>query len=959
MKVNDKIHGFTVESERALPEVSGRMFLLSHEKSGAKLAFLARPDKNKTFSIAFRTIPEDDTGVFHILEHSVLCGSDKYPVKEPFVELLKGSLNTFLNALTYQDRTVYPVSSRNDKDFLNLINVYLDAVFYPAAAKNPNVFRQEGWHYEYDEKSDTLTRNGVVFNEMKGAYASPDEVGGMALYRALFPNTLYKHDSGGAPEAVPTLTYEDFVNAHRRYYHPSNSLIFLDGDINEEETLSLIDSYLSDFDKINVDADIPTQAPVDGGTATVKYEIAEEGDSKARLLLGYVFSDFSNKVDSSAFSVISSALAATNESPLKKALLDTGLCEDMSIGISSSKQNVITVEIKNAREDSLDELERVFSDTVRKIAAEGIDRELLTATLNSAEFKIRERDYGSFPKGVAFALSAYGSWLYGGDPAEPIVTEDTFKALRERLDGNYYENLLLSATVECPHKARVVMLPDATLGEQNARREKEELFAVRQGMSDEQIDTIKREQKALEEWQATEDTKEKLDTLPSLTLDDLTYESDAAPADVKTVLEREVIHCDVDTSGITYLKLYFDISDLSEKELFLSGLLSSLLTNLKTQHRSALELQNAIKANLGSLSVTVTVNTKHGRTSPAVCIFASVLDSNKKALLDILSEVALFTLFEDGAVIKNIVLQNKASMEEAIASNGIDVALSRVMASIDSDGAIKEYIGGYEAYLGYKEYARDFDKNEKKIKSGLLSLAKKIFTKERLTVAYTGTRDEKFEQDVINLLPSDGIIPAPCEIKPFAPFSEGIAIPSRVGYAVLGADGGSTARKLLGSLRVARSILSYEYLWNVIRVMGGAYGTGFITRKSGSILFYSYRDPSPEESVEKYKKSSDFLRGMAEEKLPLTKFIIGAIGEYDVLTTPRTLGEQAIWDYLNGWSREDDEALRRSMIETDHAALVKIADLIDDIAPRASVSVVAGKEQLSKFKAPLDKILSI
>ena len=959
MKVNDKICGFKIESERELCEVSGKMYLATHEKSGAKLAFLSRPDKNKTFSIAFRTIPEDDTGVFHILEHSVLCGSEKYPVKEPFVELLKGSLNTFLNALTYQDRTVYPISSRNDKDFYNLISVYLDAVLYPLAAKNPNIFRQEGWHYEYDENNDTLTRNGVVFNEMKGAYSSPDEVSGMALYRALFPDALYKYDSGGAPEAIPSLTYEDFVNAHARYYHPANSLIFLDGDIDAEKTLGLIDSYLSKFDKIDIKADIPTQPAVDGGTVTVKYETAAADGAKARLLLGYVFSDYANKLDSSAFSVLSSALVGTNEAPIKKAILDTGLCEDMSVGISTSKQGVISVEFKNAREEDLEVLEATFTDAVRKIANEGIDRELLTATLNTIEFKMRERDYGSFPKGVAFALSAYGSWLYGGDPADHILTEDTLKALRERLDGDYYERLLLSATVDCPHRARVIMLPDATLGEENARREREELLAIRKAMSDEEIERIKSEEAALKAWQATVDSKENLDTLPYLTLDDLTYDCDTREAQISRVCDREVIHADEDTSGITYLKLMFDTSDLTPEEHFLSGLLDALLMNLKTERRSALALQSAIKTNLGSLSVSTTASTKNGRTTPALAITASVLDSKKAALIDIVGEVALTTLFDDGALIKNIILQTKAAMEEAIAANGLDFALGRVAASISAEGVLKEYTGGYEAYLGYKSLAASFDERAEDIKASLAALARKIFTRDRLSVAYTGIRDENFEKSLIDIFPSDGVCPGVCEIKPLGKTSEGIAAPSRVGYAVLGGDGGSGAAELLGALRVARSILSYEYLWNVIRVMGGAYGTGFVTRKSGQILFYSYRDPSPEASLEKYREAGNFLRGLAEEKAPLTKFIIGAMGEYDILTTPRTRGEQAVWDYLNGWTKEDDTALREGMVKTDHDTLVRLADLIDSLCDSASVAVVAGKEQLAEFKSPLEKILTI
>ncbi len=478
MKINDRLHGFTVTAITEVTEISAALIEMRHEKSGARLNFLDREDENKTFAITFKTIPEDSTGVFHIIEHSVLCGSEKYPVKEPFVELLKGSLNTFLNAMTFPDKTMYPIASRNDKDFLNLMSVYLDAVLHPAILKNPNIFRQEGWHYLLDGKGGALTRSGVVLNEMKGAFSSPDELAMHHITNMLYKDTCYKYESGGKPDVISELTYEDFLAAHAKYYHPSNSEIFLDGSVDLDSALSLIDSFLAPYDKHDMETKIPDQAPLTPQFREIEYETAsgESPKNKTRLELGYMFSRFSDQEGGIAASVLLDAVCSTNEAPLKKVLLASGLCEDMSIlPYDSVKQNSVIIDFRNVKDGKCDELYKLFTSTVERLAKDGIDKSLLTASLNSHEFKSREKDFGTLPHGIIYAMSILESSLYGGNPAQNLSFGKSYAAIREKLSGDYFEKLLLSMFVENEHRATLIMKPSATLGEENARREAAEL----------------------------------------------------------------------------------------------------------------------------------------------------------------------------------------------------------------------------------------------------------------------------------------------------------------------------------------------------------------------------------------------------------------------------------------------------------------------------------------------------
>ncbi len=962
MKINEKLHGFTVNKITEIDEISAVLVEMTHKKSGAKLNFLDREDENKTFSIAFKTIPEDSTGVFHIIEHSVLCGSEKYPVKEPFVELLKGSLNTFLNAMTFPDKTMYPVASRNDKDFLNLISVYLDAVLHPAILTNPNIFRQEGWHYELDGEDGVLTRSGVVLNEMKGAFSSPDELAGYHITNMLYADTCYSYESGGKPDVIPELTYDAFLEAHKKYYHPSNSEIFLDGSVDLDAALSLIDSFLAPYDAVNMRIDIPDQKPLPPQRRVVEYEIAEgeSPENKTRLELGYMFSSYSDQESVIAASILLDAICSSNESPLKKALLNSGLCEDVGfIPYDSVKQNSITVDFRNVKDGRCDELYELFVNTVRKLAADGIDKNMLTASLNSSEFKSREKNYGTLPHGIIYAMSVLESSLYGGDPAQNLSFGKSYASIRQKLNGDYFEKLLLSLFADNTHMATLIMTPSATLGKENAKRDAEALEKIKSSMSDEELKDIIDTDRALKEWQKTPDSEDGLKTIPALAISDIKAEVERIPQDVSLTDGVTTLTHNISTNGITYSELIFDITDLDENDIFDLRLLNSLLINVDTESYTALELQNKIKGELGSFGVSTLPITRDGKTKYYLVVSASALDSQKNFIPVITKEVLYTSVYTNKEVIKNIVRQMKIASEESFVSSGHLAAFRRASAYSSVESTIDEYYSGYEAHLKIKELDKSFDEVFDSLSLRLKKLSERIFTKERVIASLTGEPDPEFIRTLLSTVRCSGTFDPSSSIKPLGIRREGILIPAQVGYASVAMNLDSLNEKFTGSLNVTRSLLSYDYLWNAVRVQGGAYGVGLIARIGGNVGFYSYRDPSPARTVGCYLESADFLRRFAESDEDITKFIIGAVGDTSPLTSPMLKGAIARSRFLRGIDYEAECKARREIIETDAKELIRIADIIDKVTNSNAVCIVGGREQLDAASDIIDTVLEI
>ena len=953
-----KKQGFSLERTVKIDEISATLYELRHIKTGAELIYLDREDENKTFSVAFPTPPEDSTGVFHIIEHSVLCGSEKYPLKDPFAELLKGSLNTFLNAMTYEDRTVYPVSSRCEKDFQSLVDVYLDAVFAPKLLTNPSIFRQEGWHYEYDGESNSLSYNGVVYNEMKGAYSSPDEVGVMALSLALYGDSIYRHDSGGNPDVIPELTYEKFKAAHQKYYHPSSAKIILDGKMDVSAILSLIDKHISRFERTDaINPPAKSEAKI-APTEYVKYEISENEDEKgrARILFGYVYSDFSDKEAQLCATVLSDLLCGTNASPLKKALLEKGLCKDAIIYTNRALHQTVTLEIRDIDPECLPEIENTVKEVIGELSRNGIDKNQLNSIISSLEFKTKERDFGTLPSGIAYALSVYGVWTYGGLPEEALTANAAIESLKNKVDSGYFEKALLEMTLDNPHRATVVMLPDKSLASELARKEKERLASVLSNLSKAELDGIIKEEALLRAWQQSEESEEAIASIPELSLSDIPKESSRKDSEICTVNGVETLKIDLKTNGIVYISMYFDASDLSKEELTSLSILSSCLTNFPTESYDALTLQSHLKSSLGRFFVSVTAAERDGRVTPYIKVGAGVLSEKCDELINISSELLLHTRLNDERELSSIVAQAKSQIEDAIIASGESVALARVEASVGELGSVSEYLTGYEAYRVLSRYCND-SVPISSLASELRELLPRIFTKRRMTLAVGGDFDDSFVERLISVFP-DGEKVQRADTGICAENSEFFLIPSKISHAVIG-NKTERARKNLGLLRVVRSILSYEYLWNTVRVKNGAYGTGFVPRRDGFIAFYSYRDPSPANSLKYYKESSAYLRALADSESDLTKFIIGAIGEYDTLLTPRTEFAIATRDYLNGWSRENEAEVRANMLCVSSADLNTAADIIDEALLGASLAIVGGREHLESLPEKPTKVIKI
>ena len=950
-------YGFDVISKKAVPDTCGNLISAEHKRSGARLHFLDREDRNQTFAISFRTPPKDDTGVFHIIEHSVLCGSKKYPAKEPFVELLKGSLNTFLNALTYEDRTVYPVSSRCEKDFLNLTDVYLDAVFHPRMLSDENVFLQEGWHYEYDESSDSLSYNGVVYNEMCGAYSSPEEASENELRASLFPDTVYCRDSGGNPDFIPELTFSQLKDAHATYYHPSNAEIFLDGSIDLNKTLPLIAGYLDEFDRTDISVSYPIQPPVFGKTKTVEFEPG--GDPLARVLFGYIYSSPETKNQDYTLSVLDSTVAATNESALKKAMLESGLCEDIITSVYRARQTQYTIEVIGVKEENVEKIAPTLEGIIRSIASEGVDKERLCAIINNDEFRQKEFEGGSTPKGVSYALTAFSFLNFGFDAADALTYSDDIEFARKMLDGNdgYYEKLLLRATVDNPHRASVIMMPKENLESERAAKKRELLGKIRDSLTDSELAEIVQKQKKLAEIQSAPDSPEAMASLPKLSLSDIDPKITSRKTSVTEIGGAKILTHGIDTGDITYLTLCFAADDLSDKELLYASILSALLKNLDTEGRTALSLQNDVKANLGALTFSLTsfpLSNGTGASRIAFSASASALSRNKCHVPRLLSEILITTDFSDVGIIEKTIIQLRSAMDEALTADSLGFALTRVTSSLTAAGRVSELTTGYTGYQRLVELTKDSKAGAKLLSVELPALLRRLICKERLTVSLASADGELLES-ILAFIPSEQNTSKGAH-EPIAARPEvirhGITIPARVSYACMGALSAEAASSV-GLLRVARSILSYEYLWNEVRVKGGAYGTGFIVRKTGEIGFYSYRDPSPETSLKAYKSAPEFLRELAKSGCDLTKFIIGAYGEYDVITTPKSEAAQALYDYMTGWSAEQERALTDGILGATPEALLRAADIIEQAISEPAVCVIGGKQTLSSFAEPL------
>ena len=963
MKINETICGFTVKRIRPLDELNAEFIEMEHIKTGLEIVWIKRDEENKTFGIAFKTLPFDDTGVFHILEHSVLCGSEKYPVKEPFVDLLQTSMNTFLNAMTFPDKTLYPISSRNDKDFFNLMSVYLDAVFCPAIYNKAEIFYQEGWHYEPDENGN-FSYKGVVFNEMKGVFAGADELCEMAIDKALFPDTPYKYVSGGDPASIPDLTYESFIESHRRFYSPSNAYVYFDGNVNIEKALDFLNSeYLSKYERGERISTSLVQDAVDAGITEIEYELGEDESKENKMRIAYagVIGSFEDRERLVAMQVLSDVLCGGNQSLLTKCILSQGLAEDVSMQVCDGIcQPWVKLEAQNIADGMETELETVIFDKLREFSDNGIDHSQLEASMANLEFRMRERDYGDMPQGIVLGFVMLETWLYGGDPISNLSVGDLFEKLRNKMRNGYFEQLIKEVLLNNNHKAKIVMKPSYTVGQERRARELERISKEVANFSDDDRAELIRKQEKLLEWQSSEDSPEAVATVPKLQLSDISAKPDEPPIEILDSNGTKALFHAVNCTGIAYFSLYFDAEDLSEEEISQLSFLTDILGKMRTQKYDEEALDRLSRLLFGDINYSVASfpsKNEIDKCRVKMHVSFSTLEKNIEEALAFVVEILTNTSFDNKKTALDLLKQLKTKYFQQFVMSGSAVGSGRIKAQYSACGVVNECAGGLKYYRWLCEQENDM--NWKQLSGMLETLAEKVICSSRLTLSLTGADKTALANSTEYLHKSlnsgskpDGEI----KIKPWGKTREGIVIPSDVCFACAGGVL-NHFDKYNGALAVASRVVSLAYLWNAVRVQGGAYGCGCRVDRNGFAFSYSYRDPSAVNSLEAYKKIPDFLEEISASDMDLTGFIIGTVAGVSPLCTPKMKGYRSDQAYFSDISPEDKEREIEEMLSVTQKTLLEISKLMKNVFEEEGICALGNREQLDE--CALDRIQTL
>ena len=943
--------------EREIPELNSIGYVMEHTKTGAKVFLLSADDENKVFFAGFRTPPADSTGVPHIIEHSVLCGSEKFPVKDPFVELVKGSLNTFLNAMTYPDKTVYPVASCNDADFQNLMDVYMDAVLNPNIGKEKKIFMQEGWHYELTEPEGELTYNGVVYNEMKGAFSSPESVLDRQIQASMFPDTCYGYESGGDPEAIVDLTYEDYLAFYKKYYHPSNSYIYLYGDMDFAEKLEWMDrEYLSKYDRLEVDSEIPVQktfaAPVE---KEIFYPVSEEDSLEDATYLS-VNTSAGNELSPKeymAFQVLEYVLLDAPGAPLKQALLDAGIGDDIMGGYESGiLQPYFSVVAKNANKEQKAEFLAVVKGTLRKLAVCGLDERSVLAGINYYEFHYREADFGSAPKGLMYGLQCLDSWLYGGDPMMHLEYEETFAALKAGVGEHYFEGLIEKYLLDNSYEAVVIASPKRNLTAEIEAETAKKLQKYKESLSAEEIETMIRETKELKEYQDTPSSREDMEKIPMLNREDIGREPAKLIFEEKCVDGVTVIHHEMFTSGIGYLRVLFDTNRVPMEDLLYVGLLKSILGYVDTENYSYADLSSEIFLNSGGVSFAMTSYPFVDKEG-----FAGVFGASVRVLyekldfgFEILSEIFTRSKLDDEKRLREILNEVKSKGQMKLMSAGHTAAVARATSYFSDTSYYNDLTGGIAFFHCVEEWVRDFEEKKAEIIAGLKRVIKFMLTVENMTVSYTADA-EGFGYLPATLKKLTGTLPQGDGTvykfeAPKGNRNEGFTSSSQVNYVARCGTFAGSEYSYTGALRILKVMLSYDYLWINLRVKGGAYGCMSGIGRTGEGYFVSYRDPNVKESNEIYDGIPEYLENFDADERDMTKYVIGTISDLDTPLTPSLKGTRG----LSGWySGVTDEMLKKEREEILNATKEDIRGLsgvVRKILETGAVCTIGNEEKI-------------
>ena len=956
---------YEILDEHRVEDVQSDGFILRHKKSGARIAILSNNDDNKVFYIGFRTPPEDETGVPHIIEHTTLCGSKKFPVKDPFIELAKGSLNTFLNAMTYPDKTVYPVASCNDQDFKNLMDVYLDAVFNPNITKYEEIFKQEGWHYELTGKDDELKINGVVYNEMKGAYSSPDEVLSSQIYRSLFPDNTYSKDSGGNPEYIPKLTYEAYLDFYHKYYHPSNSYIYLYGDMDVVERLEWLDKeYLSLYDYKKVNSEINKQPAFDEiKNVEAQYSITMDDSQENKTYLSYnrVVGDSLDEMLYQAFDVLDYALVSSPGAPVKQALIDAGIGDDVYGSYDAGiLQPVFSFVAKNANASQADEFESIIENTLKEVVKTGINKEALLAGINSSEFKFREADFGQFPKGLLFGLNCLDSWLF--DDMKPFIHLEclgTFAKLRKAVDTDYFEKLIQEYLLDNTHGSSVTVKPKRGLGNEREEVLAKELSDYKASLSDEEIKKLIEDTEHLKKYQEEPSSDEDLRKLPMLTRADMKKNAMPFSNIEDELLDVKVVRHDIESNGIDYISFLFDAGDFAQSELGYLGFFTNALGLVSTEKYSYTDLANATNIYTGGISTGTASHPDIKDRNNFVFkleVKLKVLEKNLDKALELMEQMLLSSDFTDTKRLGELVAQIKARLQANLSSSGHLVAAMRSMSSFSRYALYQDELKGVAFYRSICRIEKELSESPKSVSDKLAAIAKKLFARNRMLISFTGNNEaygnaKPSLEKVIAGFDKMSVIGNQAEVH-FNTAKEAFIDASQIQYVAKTGDFICEGYEYTGALRLLRIILSYDYLWINVRVKGGAYGCMNTFLRSGESYFVSYRDPNLSDTLDVYDRIPEYIKNFSPDERDMTKYIIGTFSALDTPMNPEAKGSRSLSAYLEGITYEQIQKERNEILNAQPEDIRRLADLVEAVLKKDSICVI-GNENMIKESAGL------
>lgn len=955
------LNAYEVLKEEELQDIHSKGWLLRHKKTGARVMLIENSDENKVFNIAFRTPPKNSTGVAHILEHSVLCGSREFPLKDPFVELVKGSLNTFLNAMTYPDKTCYPVASCNDRDFQNLMHVYLDAVFYPNIYKKEEIFRQEGWNYHLEKKEGPLKYNGVVYNEMKGAFSSPDDVLEREIMNSLFPDTTYGCESGGDPVNIPDLSYEEFLDFHRQYYHPSNSFIYLYGNMDMEEKLEFLDShYLSAFDSLVIDSEIRDQEAF----AQVKdiqksYPVSEDEGEEDNTYLSYnmVVGEAADINLSLAFEVLDYALLSAPGAPLKQALLDAKIGKDIYGSFEDGiKQTYFSIVAKGANLNQKEEFIKVIRDTLTKIAEEGIDKKAVTAGINYYEFRFREADFSSYPKGLMYGLDILSSWLY--DDTKPfceVQLLEGFEFLKKALEEGYFEELIRKYLLDNTHGAILSLVPEKGLAAKRDKELEEKLENYRKSLSDEELTRMVEKTKALEAYQEAEEAPEALTCIPMLSREDIKKEITGLTNEEHHVEDSLFLYHDVCTNGIGYADLLFEIHDFDVDTVHYLGLLKSVLGAVDTENYTYGELFNEVNARTGGIAYGIEVFDDAQDTDAFRAMFAvrgKALYPEMDFMFSMIREVLTTSKLDDTKRLYEIIARVRSRAQASLASAGHSTAVLRGASYASPMAAFQDEMAGIGYYQFIEKLEKDFDSCKDEIVKNLRKVMEEVLRPENFCVSYTGERESldvvKAQAAGIKKVLFNGQKPESVKQAPCIKKNEAFKTSGQVQYVAQNGNFRKKGLEYTGALEILKVILSYDYLWINLRVKGGAYGCMSGFKRNGESFLVSYRDPHLKRTLEVYQGVPDYIRAFEADEREMTKYIIGTISNKDVPRTPQMQGSISKTAYFSNVTEDMLQKERNQILGAQKEDIQKLAALVEAVLSDDQICVVGSETAIEK-----------